>query len=54
MYVRDIIGHTDPQKAKAGTIRNLFGSTVTENSVHASDSVETARREIDYIFGSEI
>ncbi|HUT62520.1 MAG TPA: nucleoside-diphosphate kinase [Anaerolineae bacterium] len=52
-YVRDIIGHTDPQKAKGGTIRNLFGCTVTENAVHASDSTETANREIQYIFGNE-
>ena len=53
-YVRNIIGHTDPQKAKEGTIRNMFGRTVTENAVHASDSVETANREIKYIFANEM
>lgn len=53
-YVRSIIGDTDPGKAKAGTIRNRFGSSVTENVVHASDSVENASKEIAYIFGNEL
>ena len=53
-YVRSIIGDTDPGKAVAGTIRNRFGSSVTENAVHASDSVENARKEIAYIFGNEL
>lgn len=50
-YVREIIGNTNPKKAEAGTIRRRFGSSVTENAVHASDSVENARKEIAYIFG---
>ncbi len=49
-YVRDIVGITDPEKAAAGTIRKKFGKTVRINAVHASDSVENAAWEIDYIF----
>ena len=53
-YVRKIVGNTDPSKAGKGTIRNLFGRTVTQNSVHASDSLDSARREITFLFGEEI
>jgi nucleoside-diphosphate kinase len=49
-YVREINGATDPQKAANGTIRKLFARNLTENAVHASDSVENARKEISYIF----
>jgi len=52
-YVRDIIGSTDPEKAAPGTIRRRFGSSVTENAVHASDSKENAIKEIAYIFNGE-
>jgi len=49
-YTREIVGATDPQKAAEGTIRLLFARNLTENAVHASDSVENARKEIVYIF----
>jgi len=49
-YIREIIGATDPQKAAEGTIRRLFARNLTENAVHASDSVENARKEITCIF----
>ena len=49
-YTREIVGATDPQKATEGTIRRLFARNLTENAVHASDSVENARKEIVYIF----
>ena len=49
-YTREIVGATDPQKAAEGTIRRLFARNLTENAVHASDSVENARKEIVYIF----
>jgi nucleoside-diphosphate kinase len=48
--LRDFIGATDPKKAKRGTIRALFGIDVTRNSVHASDSFENAKKEIDFFF----
>ncbi|MBD7909757.1 MULTISPECIES: nucleoside-diphosphate kinase [Clostridium] len=44
--VRKINGSTNPIKAEKGTIRNLFAKSVTENCVHASDSLESAEREI--------
>lgn len=43
--VRAINGATDPKKAKAGTIRALYGQELPNNSVHASDSPESADRE---------
>ncbi|MDM7925933.1 MAG: nucleoside-diphosphate kinase [bacterium] len=51
--VRDLIGDTDPAKAKAGTIRRDFGTTVTVNCVHASDGPESASREIAFFFNHE-
>ncbi|PIE35314.1 nucleoside-diphosphate kinase [candidate division KSB3 bacterium] len=51
--VRNIIGATDPHKAAEGTIRHDFALDVCRNSVHASDSHESARREIAFFF-SEI
>ncbi|MBD3754916.1 MAG: nucleoside-diphosphate kinase [Gammaproteobacteria bacterium] len=47
---RQIMGVTDPQKAAAGTIRADFALSVRENSVHGSDSPESAAREIGYFF----
>jgi len=49
-YIRKIIGKTDPEKAAEGTIRKLFAKNITVNTVHASDSVENAKKEIAYIF----
>ena len=52
-YVRTVIGNTDPAKAAAGTIRKLYGDTVTENAVHASDSDKNARRETALLFNND-
>lgn len=49
---RDIMGATDPKKAAPGTIRNEFAVSLTQNSVHGSDAVETAREEIAYFFSN--
>ncbi|MGA2029571.1 MAG: nucleoside-diphosphate kinase [Verrucomicrobiota bacterium] len=43
--IRDVLGPTDPSKAPPGSIRREFGSNITVNAAHASDSVENARRE---------
>jgi nucleoside-diphosphate kinase len=52
---RDLMGATDPAKAVPGTIRKLHGQSVGENSVHGSDSRDTARQEIAQFFsGNEI
>lgn len=44
--VRDLAGTTDPAEAKDNTIRSLYGKDKTENTIHASDSVESAEREM--------
>lgn len=50
--VRKINGSTDPTKADEGTIRNLFGSNVTQNTVHGSANPNDAEREIKIWFNS--
>jgi nucleoside-diphosphate kinase len=47
---REIMGATDPEKADAGTIRKDFALSIGENSVHGSDSKESAAREIKFFF----
>ncbi|HYL33538.1 MAG TPA: nucleoside-diphosphate kinase [Stellaceae bacterium] len=47
---REIMGATDPAKAAPGTIRKDFAESIEANSVHGSDSAETAKREIAYFF----
>ena len=47
---RDLMGATDPKKAKDGTIRKLYGISIDKNSVHGSDSLENAKAEIDFFF----
>ena len=49
--VRTMLGATDSVKAAPGTIRGDFGLLMTENLVHASDSPESAAREIAHFFG---
>jgi nucleoside-diphosphate kinase len=48
--VRKINGATDPAEAEMGTIRGQFAMSKSENIVHASDSVESAEREIKIWF----
>ena len=47
---REIMGATDPKNAKENTIRKLFGISIDKNSVHGSDSVENANKEIKFFF----
>ncbi len=47
---RTVIGATDPAKATEGTIRKLFGTSLSENAVHGSDSDENGRIEVGYFF----
>lgn len=52
---RTLIGSTNPEQAKEGTIRKLFASSVGENAIHGSDSDENARIESIFHFsGREI
>ena len=47
---REIMGATNPANAVEGTIRNEFAESIEANSVHGSDSAETAAREISFFF----
>ncbi len=47
---REVMGATNPQEAAPGTIRADYAVTVDENSVHGSDSNDTAKTEIEYFF----
>jgi nucleoside-diphosphate kinase len=49
---RVLMGATNPADAKEGTIRKEFGLSLGENSVHGSDSPESAAYEIPYFFNS--
>ena len=47
---REIIGNTNPKEASSGTIRGDFGISITENSIHASDSSESFDKEVNVVF----
>ncbi|HEY8352305.1 MAG TPA: nucleoside-diphosphate kinase [Sphingomonadales bacterium] len=47
---REVMGATDPAKAAEGTIRKTFAENIEANSVHGSDSLENAEKEIRFFF----
>ena len=47
---RTVMGATNPVEAAPGTIRKEFGTSIERNSIHGSDSPETAAFEISYFF----
>ena len=47
---RQIMGATDPLKAEEGTLRKMYGLSIDKNSVHGSDSAESAKTEIGFFF----
>lgn len=47
---REIMGATDPLKAKEGTLRKKYGISIDKNSVHGSDSSSNAKIEIGFFF----
>ncbi|SBV95303.1 multifunctional nucleoside diphosphate kinase and apyrimidinic endonuclease and 3'-phosphodiesterase [uncultured delta proteobacterium] len=49
---RDLMGATNPANAAEGTIRKRYAKSIDANSVHGSDSPETAREEIAYFFSA--
>ncbi len=51
LKLRELVGATNPADAGCGTIRALFGTSLTQNAVHASDSVDNGKRELGIIFG---
>ena len=50
---RNIMGSTDPQEAEEGTIRKQVAISKQENSVHGSDSIDNAIREINFFFNKQ-
>lgn len=50
---REVMGATDPAEAAPGTIRALHGESIEANSVHGSDSPETAAAEIAFFFSKD-
>jgi nucleoside-diphosphate kinase len=49
---RKLIGATDPKKAEAGTIRNLFAKSIEANAIHGSDSDANAQIEGTFFFSA--
>ena len=47
---RRLMGATDPKKAEKATLRFLYGVSIDKNSVHGSDSLDNAKKEIDFFF----
>ena len=47
---REIMGATDPKMAAPNTIRKLYGISIDKNSVHGSDSLDNAKKEISFFF----
>ena len=50
---RDIMGATNPEEAAPNTIRAEFAESIEANSVHGSDALDTAAKEISYFFNKE-
>jgi len=49
-HLREAMGATDVAKAAAGTIRNLYGTSIERNAIHGSDSAENAALELAFFF----
>jgi nucleoside-diphosphate kinase len=49
---RELMGATDPKKAAKGTLRADFAQSINVNTLHGSDSLETAAMEIAYFFST--
>ena len=47
---RKLMGATNPKDANDNTIRKLYGISIDKNSVHGSDSVDNAKKEIEFFF----
>ena len=47
---RNLMGATDPKDAEENTIRKLYGLSIDKNSVHGSDSIDNAKKEIEFFF----
>ena len=47
---RRLMGATDPKNADENTIRKMYGISIDKNSVHGSDSIKNAKKEIEFFF----
>lgn len=47
---RSLIGDTDPKASSPGTIRSMYGTDISSNAIHGSDSDENAKKEILFFF----
>lgn len=52
--LRKLMGPTDSRKADKNTIRGLYGTDITYNAIHGSDSIESANIEIKRFFKKNI
>ena len=50
---RKLMGSTNPKDAEQNTIRSLYGISIDKNSVHGSDSIENAKKEIEFFFKNQ-
>jgi len=50
MANRKLMGATNPKEADENTIRKLYGISIDKNSVHGSDSIANAKKEINFFF----
>ncbi len=48
--LRRLVGNTDPEEAASGTVRKLYGNSMRENAIHASDGEDNATRECTFFF----
>ncbi len=49
---RKLMGATDPKMAEENTLRKNYGISIDKNSVHGSDSLENAKKEISFFFNN--
>ena len=47
---RKLMGATNPKEADENTIRKIYGISIHKNTVHGSDSIENAKKEINFFF----
>lgn len=53
MDYRQMMGATDPSKARKGSLRSRYGTQSPKNALHGSDSMESAKKEIEMFFGAK-
>lgn len=51
--LRTLVGATDPANADPGTVRYMYGTDLQRNAVHASDSPESAEKELAIVFAED-